>query len=112
MMAIIPTPFIVDDTVGRVSKPRARLLEETVDVAMNQFGERNYYPVVFDHAMVGAAEGGGFEDSTELKPMKFKEAMATQERDKWLQVVKEEHENVEKYNMIQPVPLYENLCAL
>ena len=30
------------------------------------------------------AEGGGFEDSTELKRMKFKEAMATKERDKWL----------------------------
>lgn len=39
---------------------------------------------------VGAGVGGGSKDTHELHVMKFKEAMKTPNKDKWMKAVKEE----------------------
>lgn len=41
---------------------------------------------------MGAGTGGGFENTSELRVMKFKDAMGTPGKDKWMIAVKEELE--------------------
>ena len=45
---------------------------------------------------VGAGIGGGFGNTAELKPMKFKEAMKTPDKEHWLEAVEEEHDKMVK----------------
>ena len=45
--------------------------------------------IIKDICGVGAGIGGGFSDTHELQLMKFKEAMKTPNKDKWLKAVKE-----------------------
>jgi hypothetical protein len=93
--------------VGRITKAPTRLIEE-----MNAFATENYYQVLSDgylgvgdeYALVGAGLGGGFEDTTELHVLKYKQAMATPEKEKWKQAVKEEHERMKEHNVWDPVP--------
>ena len=40
---------------------------------------------------VGAGIGGGFEDTSELKPMKYKQAMMTKDKEQWVKVVDDEY---------------------
>jgi len=43
---------------------------------------------------VGAGLGGGFQDTSELKPMKYKEAMKTKDANEWQKAVEQEHERM------------------
>ena len=43
---------------------------------------------------VGAGIGGGFQDTSELKPMKYKEAMKTKDANEWQKAVEQEHERM------------------
>lgn len=54
--------------------------------------------------LVGASLGGGFENTSELKPMKLCEALAGPDRAKWLDSVNEEHERFLKHKVHEPVP--------
>jgi hypothetical protein len=54
-------------------------------------------------AAVGAGIGGGFENTAELQPMKFNEAMNGPDKAKWQVAVDEEHERMEKYGVWQAV---------
>ena len=56
-------------------------------------------------AAVGAGLGGGFEHTSELKVLKFKQAMKTKDRVEWLKAVEEEHKKMEKYKVWTPVKL-------
>ena len=42
-------------------------------------------------ALVGAGFGGGFDNTKELKVMKFKEAMAGPDKDGWQMAIDEKH---------------------
>jgi len=53
--------------------------------------------------LVGAALGGGFTHTSELKPKKYKEAMKTGNREKWDAAVDEEHRKFQKYNVWKAV---------
>ena len=55
--------------------------------------------------LVGAGIGGGFVDTNELHVMKFKEAMARKDADKWQEAVDEEHEHMMKHKVWEPVPV-------
>ena len=50
-------------------------------------------------ACVGAGIGGGYTSTTEIKPMKFKEAMRSRDREEWKKAVGEEHNNMKIYPM-------------
>ena len=52
---------------------------------------------------VGAGIGGGFQNTNELKVMKFKEAMQTDNVGKWQMAVNEEHNHMTKHNIWQAI---------
>ena len=58
---------------------------------------------LWEIAGVGAAVGGGFTNTAELKPMKYKEAMKCFDKDLWEEAVKEEHRKFIKYKVFEPV---------
>lgn len=58
-----------------------------------------------EHACVGAGLGGGFQNTMELKPMKFKKAMMSSDKEEWLKAVEKEHDNMKEYNVWTPEKL-------
>ena len=54
-------------------------------------------------AGVGAAVDGGFTNTAELKPMKYKEAMKCSDKDWWDKAVKEEYRKFVKYKMFKAI---------
>gem|GEM_PF-6951265 len=89
---------------GRATYRPARLTDE-MNCAELTFAEKNYYSILEDEeiACVGAGVGGGFSNTSELKVMKYKEAMKTEERDRWAKAVEEEHQRMEKYKVWKQV---------
>jgi hypothetical protein len=94
---------------GRASNPPARLIE-TINMAQaNELNavaaefeisltaaEEKYYAAMKDLgelALVGAA-GKNYFTTKQLKPMKYDEAMATEDADKWDKAIAEEHERM------------------
>lgn len=75
--------------------------------AMLTDAERNYYDAMgsleMEFACVGAGIGGGFVDTNELHVMKYKEAMATKDKDQWTKAVDEEHQRMKEHGVFQPV---------
>ena len=55
--------------------------------------------------MVGVAEGGGFQNTNELRVMKYEEVMSMEgeEKRKWDGAINEEHRKMEMYKVFQPV---------
>ena len=55
----------------------------------------------FDEEMasVGAGIGGGFDHSSELKVLNYKQAMASNEKAEWMKEIEQEHERMLKYNV-------------
>ena len=58
-------------------------------------------------ALVSAGIGGGFIDTNELHVMKYKEAMAGKDTEKWQKAVDEEHECMMQHHVWEPVPIEE-----
>ena len=59
-----------------------------------------------DICLIGAGLGGGFGNTAELKVIKYREAMAIEDKSQWEQAVKEEKEQFEKkslYKIIKKV---------
>ena len=54
-------------------------------------------------ALIGAGVGGGFSKTQELRPMKYNEAMASEDKDGWEKSVKEEYQRFEKYKVFKAV---------
>ena len=57
-----------------------------------------------EFACVGAGIGGGFVDTHELHVLKYDEAMATGDEDKWHDAVEEEHERMVDHDVFEAVP--------
>jgi Reverse transcriptase (RNA-dependent DNA polymerase)/Zinc knuckle len=53
----------------------------------------------FEFGLVGAGIGGGFENTTELKVMKFDEAMSGPNKEKWKKATDEEHDRMLKHKV-------------
>jgi len=84
---------------GRTVKPRDRLIETGYAVTephvlLTKSGEQ---------AFIGAALGGGFDDTSELHVLKYKEAMQQPDADKWQMAVDEEHDRMKKHHVWEPV---------
>jgi hypothetical protein len=52
---------------------------------------------------VGAGLGGGFQHTSELKPMKYRQAMMTKDKKRWEKAVEEEYERMSSHNVWQAV---------
>jgi hypothetical protein len=94
---------------GRAINRPARFVDEIGATTMDSLdyeiklsdAENNYYEkmgelhegdfIAGEVCCVGAGTGGGFVNTKELKPMKFKEAMATDDEPQWETAVVEEH---------------------
>ena len=59
--------------------------------------------VMKEFAGVGAGVGGGFSNTTELKPMKFDEAMNGPDAEGWRKEVDNEHERMVHHGVFEPV---------
>ena len=55
-------------------------------------------------ACVGAGLGGGFDNTNELRVMKYHEAMATADKEKWTEAAKDEYHRMTKFKVFQAVP--------
>lgn len=66
-------------------------------------------------ALVGTRLGDGFADTKDLKVMKFKEAIATPDKDKLQKAVDDEHDCMRKHNVwkvINAEDLPENITVI
>ena len=58
----------------------------------------------YEFACVGAGIGGGFGNTEELKLLKYKEAMASNDKAKWAEAVNKEFNNMKDYEVWKAVP--------
>jgi hypothetical protein len=119
---------------GRVVRPPSRLIAEMGNLATQGHNsainyeislsqpEYNFYSVMtqldgdvgelacmasvkgMEFALVGAALGGGFEDTTQLHVMNYEEAMASDDHDNWMKAMKEEHDRMVAMGVWKAVP--------
>jgi histone deacetylase 1/2 len=75
--------------------------EVNYNAAMIDLQETEFIPN--EVCCVGAGIGGGFENTNELKVMKFKEAMQTNDAGKWQTAVDEEHDRMTKHSVWQAI---------
>ena len=52
---------------------------------------------------VGAGLGGGFNHTSELHVMKFKQAMRLTDKEQWMKAINEVHERMRKHKVWKPV---------
>ena len=98
----------VTSRTGRTVRPPQRLIEEMANLARTT----NYYSSLIDaddeedeeFGMVGAGLGGGFDVTTELHVMKYKQAMKSDDKDDWMKAVEEEHQRMVDHHVWDEVP--------
>jgi hypothetical protein len=76
--------------------------EENYYALLDQGDEAEFDPE--DLICIGAALGGGFQNTQELHVKKYKEAMKGPDKDKWENAVFEEHERMVKNKVWRAVP--------
>ena len=57
----------------------------------------------FELLLVGAGLGGGFENTTELKVVNFKEAMKGRNKNEWIKEVGNEKDRFDRFNALTAV---------
>ena len=63
----------------------------------------NVISSLFEVAGVGAGTGNEFNNTAELKPMKYKAAMKCDDKELWIQAVEEEYNKFVKYGVFKAV---------
>ena len=59
--------------------------------------------VHYEITAVGAGVGGGFDHTSDLHVMNYKQAMQTKDKNKWKKAVEEEIKSFEKHGVFKPV---------
>ena len=106
-------PFSTQNTRSRraVQKPQ-RFGDPNFETNLTATTYQNYYQVLEDGeieendpeiAAVGAAIGGGFDHTSELIPIKFKEAMTRPDKEEWLKSVQREYERMVEDGVLKAV---------
>ena len=112
--------FTVHDKGGNTRSGRA--IRKDVSISAAQMGAiQNYFASMaeldncelnqntevantyIEHANVGAGIGGGFEDTKELKPMKYNQAINGPDGEAWKKEIKNEHERMIKHKVFEVV---------
>lgn len=103
---------------GRTIQPPRRLIEEmgavSYEVELSD-AEKAYYDAMKTYpeeypcelSLVGAGIGGGFTNTNELHVMKYNEAMASADKEKFEKAVEEEHDRMIHHRVFKPVPISE-----
>ena len=101
---------------GRVSKAATRLIEECGNMALttaeqeylkylSELQMKEYEEADAEYALVGAGISSGIENTKELRVMKYPEAMAGEDREKWKEAVEQEHDKMARMKVWRPVKL-------
>ena len=97
----------------QVSSRSTRLIKE-MGACLYKIGlsatEEEYYNTMWKMskmALDSAGIGGGFIDTSKLHVMKFKEAMAGKDSDKWQKAFDKEHEHMQKHCVWKLLPIKE-----
>ena len=96
---------VEDDVAEATTRPKrtarapTRLIEEIDALSLMEAFEGT----AFEIAAVGAGIGGGFENTAELIPMKYNEAMAGPDREGWIKAVEDEHNRMLHHKVWTPV---------
>ena len=61
------------------------------------------YDNVYELCHLGAALGGGFENTAELRPMKYGQAMQTKHKANWVKAVREEYDRMEEHGVFKAI---------
>ena len=70
-----------NQTHGEMGKDFEKYADEQIELATK------HHEVL----AVGEGIGGGFLDTSKLKPMKYKQAMSTKDKDQWMKAVEDEY---------------------
>ena len=73
------------------------------EIGTNSANEIGCY-AAFEFALVGAALGGGFENTNELHVLKYNEAMSGPDKIQWTKAVTEEYERMRKMGVWKAIP--------
>ena len=76
--------------------------EELAEACIGQINMQTLFST--EIGAVGASLGGGFENTAELKPMKYDQAMAGPDKHHWEKAVVEEFERFQKHQAVEAVP--------
>jgi hypothetical protein len=57
-----------------------------------------------EYAFIGALQGGGLNNTTKIHVMNNKEVMESDDKEKWLEAMKEEHEQMVKNKVWKAIP--------
>jgi hypothetical protein len=74
---------------------------DNVAVELVEFSLINIDIINYEFGLVGASLGGGFDNTNELKPMKYKVAMASLDKKHWEVAVEEEKVHFDKSGAVQ-----------
>jgi hypothetical protein len=85
---------------GRISKPNIRFVEDDNELGATIIDDDELGEIM----TVGAGIGGGFEHTSELRPMKYEEAMAGPKAKYWDKAVDEEHDRMKHHVVFKAVP--------
>jgi len=94
----------IDAVIDSINQNYFAALEECEDEETEE-DEIESIRESLEFANVGAGLGGGFEHTSELKVLKYKEAMKSADKDKWDEAIFEEHERMLKHNVFKPTPI-------
>jgi hypothetical protein len=107
----IDNKFTASEAVGKIKLSQAEMnfyaammnasCAEIDDIEVRNVSEIKHK----EFACVGAGIGGGFQNTNELHVMKYKQAMATKDKDEWDAAVAEEHRKMKNYNVWTPIKL-------
>ena len=78
-------------------------LMEIGSMAIDNINER-HFEMSSEMGYIGAALGGGFENTNELRLMKYQEAMKTKDKEKWKEAVKDEYKRLKSHNVFKLIP--------
>jgi hypothetical protein len=82
-----------------LSPAESKFVKAMEDLDKASFGDDD----ADEYAAVGAGLGGGFENTAELRPMKYNEALHGPDKKKWETAVDEEHNRMLKFGVWEAV---------
>jgi hypothetical protein len=96
--AFLQTEIESDDEVPELLKPGDYDYPDSSD------DEGDNDDLDFETAFVGAGVGGGYSHTNELKVLNYKQAMASSNRQAWLEEIDNEYKRFEKFKVFKIVP--------
>jgi hypothetical protein len=89
---------------GIVSDPERNYYASLLELGSLAIEQQNDIGFDVETGLLGAALGGGFQNTAELIPMKYHEAMASPDKEGWIKAISEEHDRMVSHKVFKEVP--------